>query len=268
MDPFGATCDPRLYVPRLGTEAALRALKEGFASGRLVSLLSGPPGLGKTMVLRMLPQQLACARCAYLPYTALGIEELALVSLDALGEEAASDSATIALAACARRVPEAPLVLLLDDACALPAPSARALRELVEALDGALRLVAAAAEDTRSLVALASLGDDALNVGLRHPLTPHEANAYVRGRLMRAGASAAERALQDEHIALIAAESAGVPRDINTLASLMLRAQSEAGKRAAGSREIDPVAPANPAPEASPLHRPRRRRRLRRTRGW
>jgi type II secretory pathway predicted ATPase ExeA len=228
MDPFGATCDPRLYVPRLDSEAALTSLHEGLVAGRRVLALSGPPGLGKTMVLRMLAAQLRGARCVYVPYAALAIEELAQVVLDAVGESAPHAEAVSTLAAYAKQTLGEPLVLLLDDASALPGATARALRQQADALDGALRLVAAAVDDARAAAAIAALGDDILHVRLRHPMTPPEVGAYVRGRIDRAGIDAAEHALHDEQIERLAAESAGVPRDVNTLATLMLRAQSEA----------------------------------------
>lgn len=233
MDPFGATCDPRLYVPRLGTEAALAALREALTTGRSVGVLSGPPGLGKTMVLHVLASQLAPARCVYVPYTALDIEELSHLALDALGEAAQPERASVALAACARRRPELPIVLLLDDASALPVPTARAVRELADALPGVLRVVAAVVDDARATAVIAALGDDVLQVRLRQPMTPPEARAYVRGRLARAGYDAPDWALRDEQLDAIALEAGGVPREINTLAGWMLRTHSEASERVA-----------------------------------
>ena len=223
MDPFGVTCDPRLYVPRLGTEAALAALRQGFAAGRAVCALSGPPGLGKTMVLHVLAARLGPARCVHLPYAALGIEELAHWSLDLLGERAPPERATIALAAAARRDAAAPLVLLVDDASALPVPTARALREIVDALSGTLRIVAAVVDDGRASAVIAALGEDALHVRLRHALTAPEVHEYVRARVERAGPREIATLLRDDQTDWLAAASAGVPRVLNALATWLLR---------------------------------------------
>jgi type II secretory pathway predicted ATPase ExeA len=243
VDPFGVTCDPRLYVPRLGTVAALTALRAGFAARRLVSVLSGPPGLGKTMVLQVLASELAAARCVVVPYTALDLEDLALVALDLLGEGSPAEPASRALAAYARRQPERPLALLLDDASALPVPTARAVRELADALRGALRVVAAVGDDARAAACIAALGGDVLHVRLRQPLTPPEARAYVRGRLARAGCELPDWALRDDRLDDIALEAGGVPREINTLASGVLRAQGETPAHVARVLENEPSAP-------------------------
>lgn len=295
MEPFGVTCDPRLYVPRLGTEAALTALLEGFARGRWVSVLSGPPGLGKTMVLHVLAARLASARCLHLPYAALGIEEFAHWALALRGEDASPERATIALAAAALREPNAPLVLLVDDASALPVPTARALRELIDALGGALRVVAAVVDDSRANAAIAALGENVLNVRLRHALTAREVHAYVRGRITWAGASDEGARLGDAQIDWLAAESAGVPREVNTLAASLLR-EPDAAVRSAIAHNLDdgdaaePLEPTKAAPDPdiagvssalraaprdlsatstpSALRAPRKRRRLRRHRGW
>ena len=120
MDPFGDTCDPRLYVPRAATEAALEALRASLAAGRGVTVLSGPAGLGKTMLLRVLATQLVDARCVYLPYPALGIDELARVALDALGEPTDPSVGAQSLAAALRHGLGKPVVLIVDDASALP----------------------------------------------------------------------------------------------------------------------------------------------------
>jgi len=261
MEPFADTCDPRLYVPRSASEAALAALRGSVEAGRGVTVLSGPAGLGKTMLLRVLATQLGGARCVYLPYPALDIEGLARIALDAMGEHADSSRAARTLVAALLRVSGAPLVLLLDDASALPQPTARALREIVDAAAGSLQVVAAAVDDARAPGVIAALGADVLEVRLRLPLSTEEVRAYVRTRVERAGSSAGEEALRDEQIQWLAAESAGVPRVVNLLAESLLRApslglplelfvgdrESEPEDRASGSTgAMDGPAPAAP----------------------
>jgi type II secretory pathway predicted ATPase ExeA len=221
VDPFGVTCDPRLYVPRLGTEAALTALRSGLAEGRAVCVLSGPPGLGKTTVLHALAREPMALRFAYLPYAALDAEDLAAIALDRLGAPAPRGAAQGALTTLARDSAR-PIVLLVDDASALPIPTARVLRELARAAAGQLRLVCALVDDPRASSVAAALGDDVLHVRLLHSLTEKEVRTYLHGRIDRAGA-ARTCGLHDAQIAWIAAESGGVPRRINQMADALLR---------------------------------------------
>ena len=225
MDPFGVTCDPRLYVPRLASEAALAELRSAFAAGQRVCVLSGPTGLGKTLLLHVLAEQLTAARCVHLPYAALPPEELAHWTLAKLGEAPTNGGPYWdALAAAARREAERgrTLVLLLDDASALPAPTARALQQLVASLAGALGLVVVPVDDGRAGQVIAALGEGVLHVRLRHGLSPDELRRYVRERIARTGALHALTTFTSEHIDWLIAESAGNPRTLNVLATWLL----------------------------------------------
>ena len=71
MDPFALTCAPRCYVARPACEAALASLEAALCAGRMCAL-SGPPGIGKTQLLRVLEARLAGRlRSVYVPYGAL-----------------------------------------------------------------------------------------------------------------------------------------------------------------------------------------------------
>ncbi|MBM4384103.1 MAG: AAA family ATPase [Deltaproteobacteria bacterium] len=226
MEPFGVTSDPAFYVPRLGTEAALTALREGFASGKRISVLTGPPGLGKTMVLHVLARDLTNARSRFLPYSALAPEDLAHFAL-APGEQAEGESALAALARLAKKEGARPLVLLVDDAGALPPETSRSLRQLADSLGGALRVVAAIGNEARQGAAMAAFGEGLHHVRLKQPMLDREVGVYVRRRLELAGA--APDALHPQQIEWLATESGGVPRVINTLAARLLQTAVEIG---------------------------------------
>jgi type II secretory pathway predicted ATPase ExeA len=226
VDPFGVTCDPRLYVPRASCELALTALARGLAQGRRVLALSGPAGLGKTLLLRVLEKRVSTIRCVALPYPALGLAELAHCALEALGGGSGAGDHVAALAERARAEARSgrPLLLLLDDAGALPLATARALRGLVDSLGGALRVVVAATDEARTPSVIAALGDDVLDVRLHQPMPAAELRHYLRERLLLAGSRAR---LADAQIAWIAEEAAGVPRTANMLASWLLRPHAQ-----------------------------------------
>jgi type II secretory pathway predicted ATPase ExeA len=245
VDPFGVTSDPAFYVPRLGTEAALTALREGFAAGRRISVLTGPPGLGKTMVLHVLARDLTSARPRFLPYSALSPDELAHLVLGDR-ERTAGEPALDALARLARKESERPLVLLIDDAGALPAETSRALRDLADQLAGALRVVAAIADEARQGASVAALGDGVHHVRLKQPMLAREVGTYVRRRLELAGAKT--DALHPKQIEWLAAESAGVPRVLNTLAARLLHGAVSVGS--------DVAPPESAAPGESGARRP------------
>lgn len=230
MDPFGVTSDTRLYVPRPASEAALAALRDGFAAGRRVLVLSGPAGLGKTMLLHVFAESLTGARWVHVPYSALAFEELAHWILAKLGEPSGQGAHSEALAALARREAAAArsLVLLLDDASALPLETARALRALVDSLDGALRLVAVPVDDGRASSVIAALGGDVHQVRLAQPLTDDELRHTLRERLARAREAGSELRLGDAQIEWLVAESGGVPRVANALATWLLNPAGEA----------------------------------------
>ncbi len=283
VDPFGVTADPRLYVPRLATEDALAELRSAFAAGGRLSVLSGPPGLGKTLILHVLAEQLAeHARCVHLPYAALPMDELAHWALARLGETPQPGVAfPDALAGVALREAAAgrSLLLLMDDASALPVQAARDLCKLVAQLEGAIGVIVVLADDRRAGRVLAALGEGVQRVRLRHGLGDEEARSYLRARCARAGAGAghALAAFTSERVDWLIAESAGNPRRLNALATWLLhRAGTAPGEFPPPSEDevlwldVEPLVPAEvadlpepDAPEAptdAPAPAPRRRR--------
>ena len=88
---FGETANPAQYVPREATEHALLALERAVRCGRCAAL-TAPPGLGKSLLLRLLEKRLARDfQCVFLPYGALSTSDLCNWTLGLLGETAGDD---------------------------------------------------------------------------------------------------------------------------------------------------------------------------------
>ncbi len=229
-DPFGPTADPGSYVPRNSTERVLARLLRCVRDEDRPAALCGPPGLGKTLVLRLLASRLAYRfEGIYLPYGALPIAGLCAWALRQLGEWAEEDPRRALSEAAARRwAGGGGVLLLIDDANAMPVETARAVRELVSNAAGALRVVVASLDDERAAQVIAALGDDVETVRLDQPLNESECGAYLRARLEHAGAPPGARDRFDEAtISKLYRLSEGVPRRLHEMADSVLREEPE-----------------------------------------
>ncbi len=186
-DPFALLADPDLYVERPATERALDELERGVLLGEAPVALFGPPGMGKTLLLRVLAKRLAGSfRAAYLPYPLLAPRDLcrwALMELD----ELPTDDPEAALLKAARRGPDQDfgVLLLIDDADALPLRTGQRLFEMVQASGGDLRVVLAAADHARAWRVFEQAGVELSVVQLSEPMTRDETGAYLRAMLVR-----------------------------------------------------------------------------------
>jgi type II secretory pathway predicted ATPase ExeA len=232
VDPFALTCNPAAYVARPACEEALVALESALAAGPIAAL-TGPPGMGKTLLLRVLGQRLAGRmRCVYVPYGALDARGLCQLVLGLLertvnpGVEPERQFAdVVAEAAAAGR----PLVLLLDDANAVPLPTLRWLVARVHAHAGALRLLAVPVDDALAARALAALGAGVAHVRFAQPMDMDETAHYVADRLARTGANGDSLArLTPDVVRWLHRESAGIPRRLHQLAAWILHHEGPA----------------------------------------
>ena len=221
MDPFALTSDPGAYVARPACEAALAELERLVRSGPIVAL-SGPPGIGKTLLLRVLERRLAGSlRPVYVPYGALEYADLCRLVLGLMGLPiVAGEDPALELAVQARLAETRgePLLLLLDDANAIPLATLRALVAATRSLDGALRLLAVPVDDARAARLLAALGEGVGHVRLAEPMSAAETASYVAGRLARSDATDPTLArLTPERVSWLYRESAGIPRRLHQL---------------------------------------------------
>jgi type II secretory pathway predicted ATPase ExeA len=226
VDPFALTCDPRRYVARPACEAVLARLEAAFGAGRACAL-AGPPGIGKTQLLRVLEARLAGrVHSVWVPYGALEPGDFCRLVLGLMGRGASAEpDPERALADEARRSAAVgqPLLLLLDDAQSIPLATVRRLAALAARADGALRLVAAVADAAHAARALAAFGRDVEHVRFASAMSEQETADYVAARLAQASTPPDALArLDPETVRWMHRESGGVPRRLHQIAGWLL----------------------------------------------
>ena len=230
-DPFGGTTDAAAYVPRAACERVLERLIEALRGGARRIALTGPTGIGKTQLLRVLAQRLEQeAQTLILPYAAVEFDDLCHWSLGLLGEgdgPFAAPGQSLLQVARRRSGGGRMLILVLDDASGLPSEAARQLSQLVEQAEGALRLIVVPADAPRAGRVLGALGRNLLEVRFNTPMTLDETTAYVEARLARAAIPAdIEERFDEAAIRWLHRESGGLPRELHTLALSIERGQA------------------------------------------
>jgi DNA polymerase III delta prime subunit len=264
-DPFAIQADPSLYVPRRATEEVLDELERALASAPHGAVcFSGPPGIGKSLLLRVLAAELAERyRTAYLPYARLPAGGLWMCVATELGLEAGRDPKRavrrlLAELAAARRA----LLLEIDDASSLPAETLYDLLAFARS-EANLRVLLTYSE-SESLPG--PVPEDLAVVRLEAPMSRSETQDYVKARL---AASSAPRSLADRFdsatVARLHRDSAGNPLRLHGLAVAVARGAAPSGAPLSAA-PAEPPRRAERAPEptealpppALPAARPRR----------
>jgi len=219
--PFPAGPDISAYIPSAEVEQNLAYLAAKLEEAPCWAGVCGPPGVGKTLLLRLLMRRLAGAfRTVYVPSARFTPEELERWVVSQPGASGAAPE--LRGGPRARRV--RPLLIALDEAQL----ASNALIERVEALccaPVAARAVLAWNEAERSALP-AALSRCATRVFVE-PLALAQVPAYVAAHLARVGASADQcAALSGTTLERIALASGGNQRAIQRLADAELAARA------------------------------------------
>lgn len=258
-DPFAPQADPALYVPRPETERALRELEAGVHTISRAVTLSGPIGIGKTLLLRVLERRLrASLPCFFFAYPALSAEDLCRTMLVELDVEPTDAPEVVLLEWLRRHAPSGRVVLIIDDADAMPRETALALGTLASATGGSLRLVLAASEGPDAEGVFAAVGDGRVDVRLARPMTAEETAVYVTARLGATGAAPDLQARFDARtLQRLHEESEGLPARLHALADSWVLGGAAAEGATEGTPERGETRPseaaaASEAPSPSP----------------
>lgn len=216
---FVATSDPRRYLPRASTEAALRWLERRIQSDRApATLVTGATGMGKSLLLRVFAQRMRDRfRVVSIPGLDTDAATLCTMLLDLMKIPVGADAEKTLLFQAAQLESRASaLLVVIDDAQRFSMATAGRLGALAET-SGGLRIVAATSEAYGPLSR--ALGANA-TVTLRMPMDLGETMAFVQAALATSWATPEVRALFDRTtIARIHHEAKGVPAEVNRLAA-------------------------------------------------
>jgi type II secretory pathway predicted ATPase ExeA len=225
IDPFGDTANPSLYVPREATERALIELVECGTEPARPAVLLGPPGIGKSLLLRRVEESIQDIEYrVFLAYPCLDTKGLCMWVLDSLRSPPFEDPvfAFEAYLAHLREVGSG-LLLLIDELCAMPPDTLHWLSRYLLTSKGEFRLIASALDDPHSLERIAPLGPACETILVESPMQPEESAQYVRERLALAGVPESIRARFDQTtVAELHRLSGGNPRELNAAATRIL----------------------------------------------
>jgi type II secretory pathway predicted ATPase ExeA len=260
VDPFGLTPDTGSYVPREATERVLAELVAAVERPGPPAAILGAAGVGKTLLLHLLAERIGPGLpSVYLPNPRFTPEELCTWVARRIDAPAAEEPELFVRAWVGHlRELGQGCLLLVDDADAMPVPTARWLAAFAEESRGGLRLVLAALAVPSAERSLRAFGE-LRRVELDAAMSLAETVVYVRWRLARADVPEAARARFDAGaIDELHRVAEGNPRRLHLAVESLVRGGSaavledEIAGHAARPREPEVAAP---APAAIPAER-------------
>jgi len=228
QNPFHVSPDPRFYFPTEAHEQAISEVMKGIETRRGLSVLTGEPGTGKTILLHRLLDWLGSRQqsTCYIFNSQLKPGELFELILQDFGVPCESREKRDMLVALnhwlleRRRMGDSP-VLVVDEAQGISLRTLNRLNLLLNLeMDGTklLQIVLAGQLDLESRLRRPELWQLQQRIIARTSLKPlsfTETTSYVRSRLENDGAT--ETVFSDESIEAVHLCAHGIPRVVNLL---------------------------------------------------
>ena len=239
--PFGATSDPRFFYRHHSYEEILAVLQHGIESRKSIVVCTGEVGTGKTLLLKLLMQNLESkGRAILITNGCLSIDELLKLVLCRLGisvfvEDRPTMLGQLAGALAGER--EATVALLIDEAQDLSDQTLDDLRLLsnleAEGRGQLLQMILMGQPELERKLDQPQLRPLKQRVALRRRLSPlarKEVGPYIRYRVQAAGYTG-DTLFDPGALEKIALCSEGIPRVINTICDNALRKAYAVGSK-------------------------------------
>jgi type II secretory pathway predicted ATPase ExeA len=224
-DPFALEPDLAAWVERDATRQALDSLLRSVRDPDHSTVLVGPTGIGKTLLLQRLAAELEGEmRSVYLPVAGLSPSELCDWVLRLLGSPTTDDPVGVLWAYCRHlRSENSALLLEVDNAESLPRATAERIGQLVAGSSGSLRWVLVGSEEPHWRDTRAAVGERVDVVRFDAPMTHEETRAYIDDRLERARAPRATcDRFDDAVVERLHADSGGIPGRLHAACTAIL----------------------------------------------